>query len=150
ELEYLPQWTSRFTREPANPTDAHRPLRAEHNLAAILSHVEERVVANDYTIRYDNVQYQITRRDIRPGLRGARVRVEERWDQTVCVRFRDEYLNVDVCDPQIRPQPLPMPPRERKMSKPCTARKPSNWMEGFNLQKSLPVWKVIKQETGGW
>jgi hypothetical protein len=148
ELEYLPQWTSRFTREPANPTDAHRPLRAEHNLAAILSHVEERVVANDYTIRYDNVQYQITRRDIRPGLRGARVRVEERWDQTLWVRFRGEYLTVDVCDPQIRPEPLP--PRERKRSKPCTDRKPSNWMEGFNLEKSLPVWKVIKQETGGW
>jgi hypothetical protein len=110
--------------------------------------VEERVVANDYTIRYDNVQYQITRRDIRPGLRGARVRVEERWDQTVWVRFRDEYLNVDVCDPQVRAEPLP--PRERKRSKPCTDHKPSNWMEGFDLQKSLPVWKVIKQETGGW
>jgi hypothetical protein len=150
ELEYLPQWTSRFARESANPTDAHRPLRAEHNLAAILSHVEERVVANDYTIRYDNVQYQITRRDIRPGLRGARVRVEERRDQTVWVRFRDEYLNVDVCDAQIRPQPRPTPPRERNMSKPPAHRKPSNWMEGFDLQKSLPVWKVIKQETGGW
>ena len=36
-----------------NATDAHRPLRAEHDLAAILSHVEERVVANDYTIRYN-------------------------------------------------------------------------------------------------
>lgn len=150
ELEYLPQWTSRFTREPANPTDAHRPLRAEHNLAAILSHVEERVVANDYTIRYDNIHYQIIPKDIRPGLRGARVRVEERWDRTVWVRFRDGYLNVQVCDPRSRPEPLPALPREKKVSKPSPDRKPSNWMEGFNLRKSLPVWKVIKQEARGW
>jgi len=149
-LEYLPQWTSRFTREPANPTDAHRPLRGEHNLAAILSHVEERVVAHDYTIRYDNIKYQIIRKDIRPGLRGARVRVEERCDQTVRVRFRDGYLKVEICDPQTRPEPLPAAAGEKKMRKPCPERKPSNWMEGFNLQKSLPVWKVIKHETGAW
>ena len=150
ELEYLPQWGSRFTREPANPTDAHRPLRAEQDLAGILSHVEERVVANDYTIRYNNKQYQIARTDIRPGLRGATVRVEERWDETVWVRFRDGYLNVEICDPQIRPQPGAARPREKKISKTSTDSKPANWMEGFKLQKSLPVWKVIKQETGAW
>jgi biotin operon repressor len=150
ELEYLPQWSSRFTIEPANPADAHRPLRAEQDLAAILSHVEERVVANDYTIRYNNKQYQIARTDIRPGLRGAAVRVEERWDETVWVRFRDGYLNVRICDPQIRPQPQPVRPREKKISKTSTDTKSSNWMEGFKLQKSLPVWKVIKQETGAW
>jgi len=150
ELEYLPQWSSRFTREPANPTDAHRPLRREQDLAAILSHVEERVVANDYTIRYNNKQYQITRTAIPPGLRGARVRVEERWDETVWVRFRDGYLNVKVCPPQIRPKPLPAHPREKKISKASTDSKPWNWMEGFKLQKGLPVWRVIKQETGGW
>jgi hypothetical protein len=148
ELEYLPQWSSRFTREPANPTDAHRPLRAEHDLAAILSHVEQRVVANDYTIRYDNIQYQIIHKDIRPGLRGATVRVEERSDQTVWVRFRDEYLNVQVCDPRDRPAPPPAGPPRKKMSKPSTERKRSNWMEGFNLQKSLPLWKVVELETG--
>ena len=150
ELEYLPQWGSRFTREPASPSDAHRPLPAEQDLAAILSHVEERVVANDYTIRYNGKQYQIARTDIRPGLRGATVRVEERRDDTVWVRFRDGYMNVKICDPQICPQPLPARPREKKISKASTKGKPGNWMEGFKLGKSLPVWKVIKQETGAW
>jgi hypothetical protein len=150
EQEYLPQWSSRFTREPANPSDAHRPLRAEQDLTAILSHVEERVVANDYTIRYNSKQYQIARTDIRPGLRGATVRVEERRDDTVWVRFRDGYVNVKICDPQTCPQPLPARPREKKISKASTKGKSGNWMEGFKLGKSLPVWKVIKQETGAW
>src|SRR5208337_1763230 len=150
ELEYLPQWDSRFTWKPASPSDAHRPLRAEQDLAAILSHVEERVVANDYTVRYNGKQYQIARTDIRPGLRGATVRVEERWDDTVWVRFRDGYVKVQICDRQICPQPRPAPSRDKKLSKASTNRKADNWMEGFKLGKSLPVWKVIKQETGAW
>jgi hypothetical protein len=66
------------------------------------------------------------------------------------VRFPDDYLNVEICDPEIWPQPLPAPVREKKMPKPSPERKPSSWMEGFNLQKALLVWKVIKEETGGW
>src|ERR1019366_4286424 len=74
EQEYLPQWNQRFTWVPEGNTDAHRPLRAEHQLAAILSHVEERFVTADYTIRYQGKIYQIARGAIRPGLREALVR----------------------------------------------------------------------------
>ena len=52
-LQSLAGHTNPRTTMPAsNAQDAHRPLRAEHDLAAILSHVEERVVTHDYTIRY--------------------------------------------------------------------------------------------------
>ena len=115
EQKYLPLWNRRFTVEPANATDAHRPLRGEHDLAAILSHVEERVVANDYTIRYHQKIYQIARADLRPGLRGATVRVEERGDRSVWVRFRDRYLTVKVCEPLARPQPPPVREPVRKI-----------------------------------
>jgi len=145
ELEYLPQWSSRFTLEPANPTDAHRPLGAEHHLAAILSHVEDRVVANDYTIRYSNKQYQITRTDIRPGLRGATVRVEERLDQSVWVRFRERYLTVSVCASQSKP-PVPAPLPKLRPSSPAKAE--SIWMKGFSLRSSPPLWKIIQEERG--
>jgi hypothetical protein len=145
ELEYLPQWSSRFTIEPANPTDAHRPLAAEHDLAAILSHVEDRVVANDYTIRYNNKQYQITRADIRPGLRGATVRVEERLDQSVWVRFRERYLTVRVCASQSK-APVPAPVAKLRPSSP--AQPESTWMKGFSLRSSPPLWKIIQEERG--
>ena len=46
EQDHLPHWNSRSNGERANPTDAHRLLRVEHHLAAMLSYVEERVVAN--------------------------------------------------------------------------------------------------------
>lgn len=145
QQEYLPVWNSRFTVEPANPTDAHRPLGREHDLAAILSHVESRVVANDYTIRYDKKIYQIARAEIRPGLRGATVRVEERLDRGVWVRFRDGYLTVSIC--QARPQPAPQA-NLAGLSKPPKAHRASLWMKGFDLKKSPPLWRVLREEQG--
>ena len=143
EQEYLPLWNRRFTPAPANATDAHRPLGREHDLAAILSHVESRVVANDYTIRYGKKIYQIARADIRPGLRGATVRVEERRDGAVWVRFRERSLRVSVCEsrPQaVVPRPVPKLP-------PASRRHPSStWMKGFDLRKSPPLWQILRQE----
>src|SRR2546425_1047658 len=142
EQEYLPLWNRRFTPAPGNATDAHRPLGREHDLAAILSHVESRVVANDYTIRYGKKIYQIARADIRPGLRGATVRVEERRDGAVWVRFRDRSLTVSVCEsrPQaVVPRPVPKLP-------PASRRHPSStWMKGFDLRKSPPLWQILRQ-----
>ena len=144
EGEYLPLWNERFTVQPANPQDAHRPLGAEHDLATILSHVEERVVANDYTLRYGGQLYQIARTDIWPGLRGGVVRVERRLDESIWVRFRGRYLKVARC-PR-RPQP---PLAEAFPTKALAVKKsktPRRWMDGFNLKQSPPLWKILRDE----
>lgn len=143
EGEYLPLWNARFTVAAANAQDAHRPLHAEHNLAAILSQVEERVVTPDYTIRYQGKVYQIARQEVRPGLRAGRVRVERRLDGSLAVRFRQHYLTVRECQP--RPPATP-PVQPRKPKKP-RARASHRWMEGFNLRKSPPLWAILKAET---
>ncbi len=57
EQELLPEWEARFTVLPAHPGDAHRPLGRGHDLAAILSVVEERVVSNDYTLQFEKQRY---------------------------------------------------------------------------------------------
>jgi hypothetical protein len=144
----LPMWNRRFTVEAENPTDAHRPLRAEHNLASILSHVEERVVAKDYTLRYNGKTYQIPRTDIRPGLRGATVRVEERRDQRVWVRFRDRFLEVSRCEPvPQRPKAVPFA-QVRPASAPNRGTLGTPWMKNFHLRASPPLWKIMKREEG--
>jgi DNA-binding Lrp family transcriptional regulator len=143
EQEYLLLWNRRFTVQPANPTDAHRPLRAEHDLAAILSQVEERLVTNDYTIRYAGKIYQVARSDIRPGLRGAWVRVELRLDHSLAVRFRDHYLAISERVPQPKAAPsVPAP----KLRPPSRGNPGSTWMKGFDLHKSPPLWKILKAD----
>ena len=128
EAEYLPEWNAKFTVVPACPDDAHRPLGKEHDLEAILCRVEQRVVSNDYTVRLDGETYQIARQHIRPRLRAARVRLEQRRDGSLGVRFEGQYLEVQLCEPVER---VPRKPADRrKRSKPSVATK-SQWMKGF-------------------
>ena len=138
EEEYLPHWNQAFTVLPAGSSEAHRPLRAEHELASILSLVEERIVTSDYTIRYQGKIYQIGRGDIHPGLRGGRVRVEQRLDGSLAVKFRQYRLRVAECQPQ------PKRPRspKRVIAPKAGPKVVHHWMKDFHLQKS-PPWGVI-------
>jgi len=147
EQEFLPAWAGRFTVAPANPTDAHRPLGREHDLAAILSVVEARVVTNDYTLRYQGKSYQVARADVGGGLRGAKVQVEKRLDGTVAVRFRGRYLAVSVCVPPSSPPPGRPRVVTSKKASPSHPRS-RGWMEGFSLKQSPSLWKILKQEAG--
>ncbi|HKC71026.1 MAG TPA: ISNCY family transposase [Terriglobales bacterium] len=143
--EFLPDWEKRFTVKARQVTDAHRRLGHEHDLEAILCPVESRVVANDYTLRFQGQSYQVDRRSIRAGLRGARVRVEQRLDGTLAVRFRDRYLTTARCE--VRTGVLPVP-RSVRAKNPVKAKTRSRWMEGFDLQSSPPLWKAVSQEAG--
>jgi hypothetical protein len=87
----LPGHNRAFGKRPAQPEDAHRPLGPSHELAAILSVREARVVANDYTVRFRNRLYQLLPPPY-PGLRKGEVLVEQRLDDTMAIRFGDRYL----------------------------------------------------------
>ena len=87
----LPEHNRAFGKKPAEPDDAHRPLGPLHDLAAILSVQEARVVANDYTVRFCNRLYQLLPPPY-PGLRKGKVIVEQRLDDTMAIRFGGHYL----------------------------------------------------------
>jgi hypothetical protein len=87
----IPQFNRRFPVSPASANDAHRSLGRDHHLAAILSLQHERVVANDYTVRFENRIYQVDK-PIYAGLRRGRVVLELRLDGTMAIRFGDKYL----------------------------------------------------------
>ena len=88
----LPGHDRRFGKAAREASDAHRPLGPAHDLAAILSLQEERVVSNDYTIRFRNRFYQLLP-PVHPGQRGGRVVMEQRLDGSLAIRFRDRYLS---------------------------------------------------------
>jgi len=149
EGEFLPQWEERFTVEPRNPTDAHRSLGREHPLAAILSQVESRVVTNDYTLRFQGKSCQIQREGITAGLRGSRVRLEKRLDGTLAAKFRGRYLPLAPCQGKTPALPVARPALPKTKTNP-DRKAPSHrlWMKGFDLQKTPPLWAVLKGEQG--
>jgi hypothetical protein len=140
ETEFLPWWNQHLVVAPANPADAHRALGPEHNLAAALSHVEHRQVNNDYTVQLAGKFYQIQRDTICPGLRGSIVRIEQRLDGSLAVRFRDRYLAVKACgaartkaEPSLKPAP-----KAPKKPQPSDAMRAS--MKGLLQSPGLPLW----------
>ncbi len=91
QARLIPEFNRRFTVTPASTKDAHRPVGRAHNLAAILSVQHQRVVTNDYTVRFEKRIYQVDK-PIYPGLRQGRVLIELRLDGTMALRFGDQYL----------------------------------------------------------
>jgi hypothetical protein len=144
ENEFLPWWNRTLTITPACRDDAHRPLGKEYSLPAILSRVETRQVANDYTLRFEGKRYQIARSDIRAGLRGGTVSVEQRLDGTLAVRFQDRYLSVAECAEQLKTVAEPKPTRVSKKAhhKPSDASRQS--LSKLVRSGGLPVWKAAQ------
>ena len=142
EAEYLPEWTSKFTVVPACADDAHRPLGKQHDLAAILSQVEQRVVINDYTFRHDTKVLQIVREDIRSRMRLSSVRVEARRNGEIAVRFEDRYVQTRECLPAEKTAAASR--AARKGAEPKKPREKSKWMQDFWKRPAPSLKRAIK------
>lgn len=139
--DYLAWWERELTVEAAHPDDAHRRLDKSQNLAASLSHVETRQVRSDYTLRWDGKLYQIERKAVTPGLRGANVRVERRLDGTLAVRHGERYLPVKQCAAADRPKAAR--PQQKSSSK-RAGRRGRDWGKNFDLKKGPKVWQAAQ------
>ena len=146
ENDYLPLWAERFTVSPANEVNAHRPLGQQHDLASILSYVEERVIGQDYTIRYERQLYQIQREHIRPGLKGKRIRMEQRLDGTVVAQGPDGALPIALCAGAERRAPVAAAvAKPRKAGRHARA---TTWMNGFYLHSGPSLEEVVAKAYG--
>jgi hypothetical protein len=111
---------NRLFSKPARETgDAHRAVGNSFNLSAILSFQEERTVANDYTVRFENRHYQLDK-PIYPGERKGKVVIEIRLDGSMAIRFREYYLKYHEIE--IASTPAPVPPPSLGGSAPQTPR----------------------------
>src|SRR5579862_244258 len=145
ETEFSPWVNSTIAVAPANADDAHRPLEKQHDLAAILSHVEKRRVNTNYTFPLDAKTYRILRQDICAGLRGSYIRVEQRRDGSVAARFNGRYLRVERCEQQPKVA-APVKPSPKKAARP-PGRK-STWNQNFDLKKGPKIWQAAQQSEG--
>jgi hypothetical protein len=69
---FIPDYNATFAHAPADPTSAFVPV-GRHDLAQILCHEEERVVARDNTVRLDGVILQIDKQRGRRSCASLRV-----------------------------------------------------------------------------
>ena len=144
--DYLVWWERELTVEPASADDAHRRLEKSHDLAASLSYVETRQVRPDYTLRWNGKLYQIQRGAVTHGLRGAHVRLEQRLDGSMAVRFGQRYLPVQECVPAEKAK-VARAAKPAKASR--TARRVREWNKNFDLNKGPKIWQAAESSGCG-
>jgi transposase len=140
EQEYWPEWNARFARPVQEFPDQHRALTEHLELAAILCHVEQRVIGNDYTFSFVGRRYQIARTDVQAGMRHQRLRLELRLNGELKARYQGRYLNIAECAAPVAafPAVVRKPPRRNH-----NAGGRSNWMQGFFDRPSPPLWTAL-------
>lgn len=141
EKEYWPDWNVRFTKPAKAQEDLHRPLTAEIDLAATLSHVDQRVIANDYTFAFAGKRYQIAREDLQAAMKGKRLRVELRLNGDLKARYEGRYLEISECG--LKAPPVPKVSAKKVSRKDHNAGGKSRWMDGFWDKPSPPLWQAI-------
>lgn len=140
EEEYWPEWNARFARPVGDFPNQHRPLTEHLELAAILCHVEQRVISNDYTFSFAGRRYQIARSEVRTGMRHQRLRVELHLNGDLRARYHGCYLQIAECgEPGVAAEAAPHKP----VRKDHNAGGKSSWMRGFFDRPSAPLWKLI-------
>lgn len=92
ETVYIAKHNGKFAVAPASRHNAHRPLLKTHRLDEILCVKLNRTLANDYTLRFDNKFFQVTKdQDIRIRPKDI-VTIEEWLDGSMHLKFKGVYL----------------------------------------------------------
>lgn len=144
EEEYWPEWNERFAHSLEGVADLHRPLTAQMELASILSHVESRVINNDYTISFSGQRYQIARADVRAGMKRQRIQVELHLDGTLKARYEGRPVEIAECGPKA---PAEAAPKRKPPRKDHNRGGKSRWMDDFADKQSPPLWLAIRESN---
>lgn len=144
---YLPEWNRRFAQPAHNSTDAHRSLDTRIDLDSVLSLIAQRKVAQDYTLRLQSRAYRIPRADIAPGMRGANVLIEQRFDQTLWLRWKALRIQLEQCPNLTRPSysaPVPKPLADPVQARQRQIEGRNKFKENYDRKPNLDIWKAIR------
>jgi hypothetical protein len=96
--EFIPDFNQKFAVVPKKKTNLHRELSdiQRSNLDAIFSVQSQRLVQNDFTVRFKNQWIQITKEQTVTVRRKDTVLVEERLDGSLAIRLRNKYLSFKI------------------------------------------------------
>ncbi len=139
------------SRAPEQAGDAHRGLDHGLELDSVLSQVEVRTIAQDYTVRWAGAADQIRRSDIGGGMRGKQVEIEQRRDQTLWMRWKKRRFPLTRCAAENKPNYRAAWTPPRAAGKPDAAERQRRrqqgrlrWNEGFQRLPAQPLWQVLR------
>ena len=121
---FIPDFNQRFAVVPKKKTNLHRWLSDVQrlNLGAIFSVQSQRLVQNDFTIRFKNQWIQIAEEQKVTVRRKDTVLMEERLDGSLVIRLRNKYLNFKILPekPEKIKETIAAIPARRTVTRPRT------------------------------
>jgi hypothetical protein len=111
EQKFLGQLNRRFSVVAAETADLHRALGREWQLDDVLSIEENRVVAADATVSWQNRSLQLLRQKGELGLVGQSIIVRQHRDGRLQLLYRGQTLRWKELPGRPQPQPPPRTPR---------------------------------------
>ena len=167
---FIDAHNARFSREPANAKDLHRPLSAADDLGEILAWREERTVTQNLTLHYDRMMLILEPTPLARGLVRKKVEVVNYPDGRFAVQFEGTALGFRVFDKiqtvqpgdivdnkrlsavleQVKAQQAAYPPRQQR-GHAARQRPPNNLdapglpSKGGRRDRSLPRFRPAKQ-----
>jgi len=139
--EFIPWFNQRYVKEPMKKADLHQKLtlKEKKQLSTILSRHSQRVVQNDFTVRFNNKWYQLTKEQPITIFPKDRVIIEERLDGFLKIRLRNKYLNYRILlTKPLKPakkQPWIIPASQKKERKPWKPSENHPWRKPFIIPK---------------
>jgi len=125
----IPQHNRRFTKKPANPISAWRPVPNDIDLMQILCVKEQRTVANDNTISYNGTTFQIPKSNIRPTFAKAKVEVRSLINDEIHIYYKNQRIA------KFSPKTIQLKARRQTISS------ENNLGDILKIQERTPAWK---------
>lgn len=117
---FIPWFNGRYAVQPQSTANMHRPIPdgIRTQLSRIFSTQSIRSINNDFTIQFKNTWYQL--KEIQPATvhKGDKVMMEERLDNTIYIRYDEQYLNAFI---------LPERPKKMKTNPLILTTHTLNW-----------------------
>jgi transposase len=99
--KYIPQFNAKFSVNAVKKENLHKEIKCRLN--NILNIQNQRLVQNDFTVRYKNRWFQLNEIQPTAVFKKDKVIIEERLDESLKIKLRDKYLSY---------QELPKRPRK--------------------------------------
>src|SRR5436305_1711655 len=107
---YLPEHNQRFAVAPASAEDFHRRIPPRATLDRVFQLEEERILSNDWVVRYDSRYFQVARQSGQAPARST-VMVREARDGTVELRYRGRLIQWTEIAAPVKPTAAVARPR---------------------------------------
>lgn len=145
--QFLPIYNRKFSKEPMQSADLHRPLERGADLSRILSKCEERTITKDFLFQFHNKFYQIME-PTNGCVQGAKVEIRIAKDGKLRIFRGPNELAFKSLD-EIMPKPVPVDLNKLWHNSPSKERDMNHPWKSLSYRKNLKE-KEVKEYNERW